>query len=77
MGDFIDRRLIEHHEFRRVTRQGLYGNLPEVACHPAGQRLQSRQRQTRPFAQDTTAKKPANAGAEKWAEFLWPGLAWM
>jgi len=77
MGDFIDRRLVEQHEISRVTRQGLYRNLPKVACHAAGQGLEGRQRQARPFVQDTTAKKPANSGTEKWSEFLGPGLAWM
>jgi hypothetical protein len=77
MGDFIDRWLVKQHQIGRMTRQGLDRKLPKVARHTAGQSLEDRLWQTRPFVQDTTAKKPANTCTEKWSKFLGPALVWM
>src|SRR5262249_11164665 len=76
IGGCIDRWLVKQHQIGRMARQGLNRKLPKVARHAAGQGLEGRQWQTRPFVQDTTAKKPANTRTEKWSKFLGPALVW-
>src|SRR5688572_22019683 len=77
MRDFIKSWLVEQHEIGRVTRQGLYGDLPEEASHTAGQGLEGGHSEARTFLYHATTKKPAYPRPEERAQVMGPALGWM
>ena len=65
MRDFINGWLVEQHKIGRMARQGLHRHLPEEARHAARQGLEGRDGEAGTFPDETTTKKPANAGPEE------------